>query len=241
MQQHSDYKELARRYGLPPVPDSVIRLTQMVARQDCDLEQIAQAIAQDPALEKRLLRLANPGALTPADYTVDSVEAALFRRGIGCALLLAMSTPLALALARTFQTMLDWKLETVDLTKVEPLDSEQVLGAIGFSGKATGSVCLRMASAAAGLVATRILGLEQPPNAGEINDAVGELLNIVTGNFKSHLCDAGLDCRLEPPKVWRATKVNKPTVPGASFECLAFRASQMLLFVDVAVNPWSQE
>ena len=35
----------------------------------------------------------------------------------------------------------------------------------------------------------------------EIRDVAGELLNIMTGNFKSNLCDAGLDCKLQPPEV----------------------------------------
>jgi hypothetical protein len=37
------------------------------------------------------------------------------RNGIGCALLLAMGTPLSLALIKTFQTMLSLKLESVDI------------------------------------------------------------------------------------------------------------------------------
>lgn len=239
----ADYNELARRYGLAPIPDSVLHLTEMVARQDSDLGEIATLIDRDPALKKRLLRLANPSATNEADYVLDTVEGALFQQGIGSALLLAMGTPLAFALAKTFQTMLAMKLETLDPRTLKPIDPPWVLGTIGFSGKAAGTVCLRLAANTATTIAARILGLEPKAltDPHEVSDAVGELLNIITGNFKSNLCDAGLDCKLEPPKVWRTSEAYTVVVPGGSLERMAFRAGDMIVVVDVAVNPWNEE
>jgi CheY-like chemotaxis protein len=235
----ANFQELARRYGLPPIPESVLQLTQMVARQDADLQEIAQVISQDPALKARLLRLANPGAQRESDYALTTVEEALLRNGIGCALLLAMSTPLALALAKTFQTMLAAKLETVERTKEVPEASEYVAGTIDFAGKAVGSVCLRMTPASAALIASRLLRSQaQAPN--EITDAAGELLNIATGNFRSNLCDAGLDCKLSTPVVRRIPDFSAVSLPCGSIECMAFRASSILVFVDVAANPWQE-
>ena len=243
MPESTDFKELARRYGLPPVPDSVLQLTEMVARQDSDLGEIAQLIDREPALKTRLLRLANPAAATEADYDLDTVEGALFQKGIGFALLLAMGTPLAFALARTFQTMLGLKLEMVDTRRLKPIEPPFVLGSIGFAGKAAGAVCLRMTDAHAAVIAARILGLDpkEVTEPSEINDAIGELLNIITGNFKSHLCDAGVDCRLQPPRVWRASEFFTESVRGGGLERMAFRAGELLLFVDVTVNPWNDE
>src|SRR5690349_16133692 len=113
MNDASLYKEVAARYGLEPVPQSVARLTQLVSEQDADLEKIAKVIEQDPALTARLLRAANPRADDEADYGITTVEDALMRTGIGCVLLLAMGAPLAHALAKTFQTMLGSKLDTL--------------------------------------------------------------------------------------------------------------------------------
>ena len=243
MQQSADYRELARHYGLAPVPDSVLRLTQLVARQDSDLEEITQLIDQEPALRKRLLQLANPGAKSEAEYELDTVERAIFQRGIGCALLLAMGTPLAFALAKTFQTMLALKLETLTPQQLKPLDPPCFLGTIAFGGKAAGTVCLRMGASSATLIAAKILGMEPKDlkDLTAISDAVGELLNIITGNFKSNLCDAGLNCRLQPPKVWHTSEAYTPAVPGVGLECLGFRVGQIVLLVDVSVNPWNEE
>jgi chemotaxis protein CheX len=239
----SNYRELARKYGFAPTPESVARLTQLVARQDADVDEIAKAINKDPALRARLLRVANPHSDSESTYDVETVEEALMRNGIGCALLLAMGTPLGLALTKTFQTMLGKKLANIELHTVPPLEGSHVVGTIGFSGKAAGRVFLRMSSDSARQIAAGILGLavEELTSTSEINDVIGEVLNIMTGNFKSNLCDAGLDCRLTPPEVKRTDDLSTPTVPGGGVERMAFQSESICLFVDVTVNPWSDD
>ena len=139
--------------------------------------------------------------------------------------------------------MLGLKLESVHPKAVTQFPGEHLLGTIEFSGKAEGRVYLRLSKEGAKRVAAGVLGLkaEELNDAAEINDAVGELLNIITGNFKSNLCDAGLDCRLHTPIVAGANNFDVPTVPGGGLEHMAFRAPQVLLLVDVTVNPWRDE
>jgi chemotaxis protein CheX len=117
------------------------------------------------------------------------------------------------------------------------------LGTIGFSGKAEGFVYLRLSLEGSRLIASRILGmtLEELTNPGDITDAVGELLNIITGNFKSNLCDAGLDCRLHTPSVTRSTDFSVHAMQGGGSERMAFRSAEMLVYVDIAVNPWNDD
>ena len=236
----SQYKELARRYGLGGTPESVSRLTQLVARQDCDVDEICRVIEKDPVLKNRLLRVANPHAENAAEYNIESVDEALMRNGIGCALLLAMGTPLSLALVKAFQAMLSLKLEAVDPHELDGLVGQHLLCSIGFAGKVTGHVYLRMSLATGKDIAAAIIGL--PPEeltTDDTRDAAGELLNIMTGNFKSNLCDAGLDCKLEPPKVGLSTDHHTPVEPGGGIERLAFRAGKINLFVDVTANPFT--
>jgi len=243
MSDGATYQELARRYGFAPKPESASRLTQLVARQDSNVDEIVKVINKDPILRQRLLRVANPDAENEAEYAVETVEEALMRNGVGCAMVLAMGTPLALALVKTFQTMLSLKLENIDHNEAEPLESEHLLGTIDFSGKVTGHVYLRMNRDSARAVAAGILGLqpEEMNDADEIRDTAGELLNIMTGNFKSNLCDAGLDCKLQPPDVRFSTDFRSPSVPGGGLERMAFRIGKIQLFVDVTANPWNEE
>jgi len=243
MADTSSYQDLARRYGFAPKLESASRLTQLVARQDADVDEIVKVINKDPALRDRLLRVANPDAENVAEYSVETVEEALMRNGVGCAMVLAMGTPLALALIKTFQTMLSCKLESIDRNAAEPLEGEHLLGTIGFSGKVVGGVYLRMNLASARAVAAGILGLnpDEMQDVNEIRDVAGELLNIMTGNFKSNLCDAGLECKLHPPEVKLSTDSQSPVVPGGGLERMSFRTEKIQLFVDVTANPWNDD
>lgn len=235
------YDELAKRYGFAPIPESVTRLTQLVAQQYADLDEIAAVIQSDPSLTARLLRVANPHATCEAEFTVDTVEQAIMRNGIGGALILAMGTPLALALKKAFLTMLSMKLEQFPAHQLVGVDGEHMRGSIGFSGKISGHVYLRMTLQSARTVAAGIFGCkpEEMNNTDEIRDAIGELLNIMTGNFKSNLCDSGLDCKLEPPKVGITDDYSTPIEPGGGIERIAFRCGSIHPFVEVTANPWN--
>lgn len=241
MSQTLSYKELEKQYGLEPIPESVLRLTQLVARQDADLDEIAKMISTDPELTLRLLRAANPRAESDADFTVDTVEEALMRTGMGCVLLLAMGTPLKLAILKTFQTMAGIRLESVHPGQLPALSGPHLLGRIGFTGKAEGRVELRLSLPAARRVAAAVLGIPEAEltDPTVIADTMGELLNIVTGNFKSNLCDAGLDCRLQTPSVAQTDNVKTEVIPGGGIERMAFRGPQFHVFVAVIVNPWA--
>lgn len=225
------------------MPESVARLTDLVSQQESDVDLIAKVVNKDKGLTARLLRAANPGAMTEEAYEITTVDEALMRIGIGCVLLLAMGAPLSHALIKTFQTMLGMKLETVNPNTATPFLDEHVLGTIGFSGKAEGKVYLRLSKEGARLIASQILGLtlEELTNNADVTDAVGELLNIITGNFKSNLCDAGLDCRLHTPSVTHTDDFSVRTLVGGGSERMAFRSPQMLVYVDVTVNPWGDD
>lgn len=240
MAETLNYQDLARRYGFAAVSDSVTRLTQLVAKQEAPLDMIAKVIAQDKSLTARLLRSANPRADCEEDYVATTVEEALARTGLGCVLLLAMSAPLTFALIKTFDTMLGLKLESRNVRETLPPHGAHLCCKIGFSGKAEGEVFLRMSLESARLIGTRVLGLGEDENfsAEEINDAIGELLNIATGNFKSNLCDAGLDCRLSTPSLTRNSEFTVRTVVGGGLDRMAFQVGDILVFVDVTVNPW---
>jgi CheY-specific phosphatase CheX len=241
MSDGASYQELSRRYGFAPKLESASRLTQLVSRADADIDEVAKVINKDASLRARLLRVANPHAENEAEYSVETVEDALMRNGMGCALVLAMSTPLAQALVKAFLTMLSLKVESIDPHSTPPLDGNHLLGKIGFSGKVVGHVYLRMSIQSGRAIAAGILGVtpEEMKDNNEVIDVAGELLNIMTGNFKSNLCDAGLECKLTPPDVKASLDLASPVEPGGAIERMAFQGPGVMLFVDVTANPWA--
>jgi CheY-specific phosphatase CheX len=212
----------------------------LVAQQEADLDEMARIILQDSTLARRLVHAVDPKAESERDCGMVIVREALLRTGVRCILLLAMSALLAFALVRTFRTMLGLELKNLPLELEPPFFGNQLTCAICFSGKADGKVVLRLSPDGARRVAAAMLRTE-PENIthdAEINDAIGELLNVITGNLNSNLCDAGLDCRLHTPSISRTKTFEIETVPGGGWERAAFHAPGILIFVDLTVNPW---
>ena len=233
-------EDMSKKFGLESVPESVKRLTAMIAKRGANMEDFAKIVAEDNDLSERLLRAANPRAACKADYRATTVEDALQRIGMSFALLLAMSDPLIRAIYNTFQTMLTIELKALSQKELTPFKDEHVLGEVTFVGKTAGLVHLRLPSAAVPLFGERLLGLtpEDIADPGIANDVIDEMCNMVTGNFKSNLCDAGLNCKLSSPKITRTTEFKLQVVDGGTSERYGFRAKELDFFADLSVNPW---
>lgn len=234
-------EEMVQHYGLTPIPENVRRLGQIIAHQDSTTEEISKLIAQDEGLTAKLLRAANPKAEGEADYAVTSVEGALQRTGIGSALMLAMADPLQCAVRKTFLIMLSLDLHSVIGAETPAIYGEHVLGQVAFTGNTNGEACLRLAPACAQIVAARMLGMSAGDlgSPAEVDDVFAELTNIVVGNFHTNLCDAGLSCKLSPPRISRTTDFRLRPAAGGLVERMGFHATDIDLVVDIRINPWA--
>jgi CheY-specific phosphatase CheX len=232
---------IARRFGLEPIPESVLRLTHLIARQNADLEAIARVITQDPLLTTRLLRMTQRADKSEQPSGQAAVETALMRAGLGLVFILAMGDLLMRALVKTFGVMLAIQLELANPRDVTPINEEHMLCEVDFWGKAIGKVQLRLTERTGRILAGRMLGVpaKSLSSSGEKEDAVNELANMVAGNFLSNLADAGLSCKLTVPKIYRTCEFTIRSVPRGICERMVFRSPEAKLFLDVSVNPWS--
>lgn len=184
----------------------------------------------------------SPGWAIFAMRADENAMDALERTGMSSALLLAMSDPLIKAVHKSFALMLKIELKSLLPTMLDPFKKEHVLGEVSFSGKATGLVNLRLPNAFVPVLGERLLGLtaadmEDPATA---NDVIGELCNMLVGNFKSNLCDAGLTCKLSPPKIDRTEEFKLRVVDSGTSQRYGFRSKELDFFADLSVNPWSE-
>lgn len=232
--------DMAKKFGFEAVPESVKRLTEMISKRGANTEDFAKIVAQDNDLSERLLRAANPRASCKAEYRATTVEDALQRIGMSFALLLAMSDPLVRAIFNAFHTMLDIELTALAPKELTALETEHVLGEVTFEGKTAGLVHLRLPNSAVPIIGERLLGLTADDLADPAiaNDVIGEMCNMVVGNFKSNLCDAGLQCKLSAPKLTRTADFKLQVVNGGTSERYAFQAKELEFFTDLSVNPW---
>jgi chemotaxis protein CheX len=133
------------------------------------------------------------------------------------------------AVADVFKTMLGKSVRAS-----EPPDEAlraavpQVVGTVGFIGDITGVVYLYFEQPFASQCTSRMLGMSdrELQTAGDdvVNDAIGELTNMVAGSFKNALCDAGFPCKLTIPSILRGRNLCVEPVGSAQryrypFEC----------------------
>lgn len=222
---------LLKKYQIAALPENVLRLGQLIQGAfDTNAHEIAKIIKADPAIAERVIQIATRGR----DIDMD-IDSAVVRIGVEKITLVVMAELLLHAVKRTFATMLRITLESREVINAY---GDQVVGCIHFKGKATGRVFLRIPCKAADSLVTRFLGKDLPAEPAELfPDVVGELLNIIGGNFKSNLVDAGLSCALSVPQV--ETKTGFAVDLGAAEHHLAipFTADAMGMFLDLIISP----
>jgi chemotaxis protein CheX len=72
---------------------------------------------------------------------------------------------------------------------------------VGLAGSLCGLFTLRCSSQSAALMATKMLGADGAGAKSQMEDAVGEVCNIVAGNFKNKISGIGDGCKLSVPTV----------------------------------------
>lgn len=108
------------------------------------------------------------------------------------------------AVKGVFQTMLSMPLELEDPPNVESITvGQHVVGTVGFAGVVMGNVSLVVSRQFAREMTAAMLGMTVGDIGSdeEVHDVIGEVCNMVGGDLKSRLCDAGFSCSLSIPSI----------------------------------------
>jgi chemotaxis protein CheX len=105
---------------------------------------------------------------------------------------------LQLAAQEVFEIMLGSKLELAPDHEATPSD---ITSMVGLAGQLCGVFTLRCNVESAKLMACRMLGIEPDQADQQMWDAVGEICNMVAGNFKNKLTGLSDRCMLSVPTV----------------------------------------
>lgn len=134
-----------------------------------------------------------------------------------------------------FDTMLSLPV-TVASTNQLPSDTERVVGTIGIGGESiVGAIYLQLTLPLALQVTSVMLGMSpsESPNASDVNDAVGELCNMVSGSLKSAITDSGFPCAISTPAIIRGTSFSVEAPPDTLPETFYFDCPEHRLAVEV--------
>jgi len=72
---------------------------------------------------------------------------------------------------------------------------------VGLAGQLSGVLSVRCSGKAAALMTSKMLGVELDKVGPEMSDALGEVCNMVAGNFKNKIPGVAEGCMLSPPTV----------------------------------------
>ncbi|MGO9649954.1 MAG: chemotaxis protein CheX [Terriglobales bacterium] len=102
------------------------------------------------------------------------------------------------AAQEVFELMLGCKLTAPGT----PSDANlSITSMVGLAGKLCGVLSVCCDGKAAALITSKMLGVDVDKVGAEMTDAMGEIANMVAGNFKNKISGLGDSCMLSPPTV----------------------------------------
>ena len=103
-----------------------------------------------------------------------------------------------------FMMMFGFDIVPIEIESPDPasLDLDERTAIVGFSGAMRGSCQVRIGSVAARSIASAMLGGEpMGEDDDSIDDALGELCNMLAGGWKNRIPSLSSECALSPPTV----------------------------------------
>jgi chemotaxis protein CheX len=141
------------------------------------------------------------------------------------------------AVSSVFGTMLN--LPVVEESEGAPMSSgeQHLAGSIGFIGIVTGVIFVYSTVSFAHEVTRGMLGLETNITGEEmVNDAFGEITNMIVGHIKSRLADRGMTCVLTIPSILRGSNFTIEPTSSTRRRISTFRCGVNPLVVEVLLK-----
>jgi chemotaxis protein CheX len=143
------------------------------------------------------------------------------------------------AIGHVFRTMLNMEIVKLEGQGLNTDGQEHVAGAVGFIGRFTGVIYLYTEQTFARTLTGSLLGLGETEIGGDemVNDAMGEMANMVGGQVKSTLNDRGMPCVLTIPSIVRGKNFTIEPMSSTERRLLCFGSQGQKFFVELFVKP----
>lgn len=139
---------------------------------------------------------------------------------------------LELAMREVFELMLASPLETAPQAPEE--DNLDITAMVGLAGQLCGIITLRCSTRSAARMASRMLGVDPDKAGPEMWDAVGEICNMVAGNFKNKISGLGDGCMLSVPTVITGGNYNIHSMVNENVQTwLLFDGEPLILSLEI--------
>lgn len=110
-----------------------------------------------------------------------------------------------------------------------------IVSMVGLAGQLCGIISMRCSSNSAGRMASAMLGMEVATPGPEMWDAVGEICNMIAGNFKNKVPGLGDGCMLSVPTVisGESYRLHSMADAGVIHAVLLFQEDPVVLTLEV--------
>ncbi len=156
------------------------------------------------------------------------------------------------SVSSVFNTMLESEAHLRETIKIDeealekgvnlPINTSQILlaGTVGFIGGLTGIIYIFMDLPLAMKTTCKLLGLEADEVEEEghetVNDAIGELTNMIVGTFKNDLSNKGYECRMTIPSILRGSNYTIEPAEAALRRIFKFDCEGSSFVLDILIK-----
>jgi chemotaxis protein CheX len=147
------------------------------------------------------------------------------------------------AATEIFSTMLNIQVQLEASDALTTDGSPHIAGAVGFTGKFNGVVYLYSGVKFARAMTCNLLGLSEDQIEGDemVNDAMGELTNMLAGHIKSRMCDRGASCAITIPSVVRGRDFRIEPISGAERRAIWAICPRDRVRIEIIMKPEDQK
>ena len=107
---------------------------------------------------------------------------------------------------------------------------------VGLAGRLCGVITVRCGDRSARVMASKMLGVDPDQAGPEMWDAVGEVCNMIAGNFKNKIAGLGDRCMLSVPTVITGADYNLHAVEDALHTEVRFLFEGMPLLISLEIH-----
>ena len=142
------------------------------------------------------------------------------------------------SIVATFDTMVSMEIEESDSGPPDTAGVSRMVAAVNFAGSIIGLINIQVTKDLARLMMANMLDIEpeEVEDDGAIKDMLAEISNIVGGNLKSALNDAGHACVMSTPSLTYGADFSIKSLSMDRFERYVFSYRDDPIFVEVGLK-----
>ncbi|MFT4688713.1 MAG: chemotaxis protein CheX [Limisphaerales bacterium] len=142
------------------------------------------------------------------------------------------------AVSDIFATMLNLPIDRIPNRDPNLCEGEHVAASVGFNGRLNGVVYSYCSGQFAREITGSLLGVPDDEIEDElmVNDAMGEIANMVVGQLKSQLFNRGLPCVLTIPSIVRGEKFSVRGTSSTTHKVSLFKSHENELVVELMLK-----